>query len=72
MTDRPIWRPSPERVRASRLSRFMTFAGERAGQRFDDYESLYQWSTVEREDFWSAVWDFCAVRASRRWDTVLS
>ncbi len=72
MNDQPIWTPSPERVRASNLTRFMTFAGGRTGGRFDDYESLHRWSIREREEFWSALWEFCDVRASRRWDKILS
>ena len=72
MNDQPIWTPSPERVRASNLARFMTFAGGRAGERFEDYESLHRWSVQEREEFWSALWEFCDVRASRQWDNILS
>jgi acetoacetyl-CoA synthetase len=49
----------------------MAFAGKRAGESFEDYESLYRWSTEKREDFWTAVWEFCDVRASRRGDHVL-
>jgi acetoacetyl-CoA synthetase len=71
MNDQAIWTPSPERIQASNLARFMTFAGECAGRSFDDYESLHRWSISEREDFWSALWEFCDVRASRRWDRVL-
>jgi acetoacetyl-CoA synthetase len=72
MNDQAIWTPSPERVRASNLARFMSFAGERAGERFDDYETLQRWSVRQREDFWSALWEFCDIRASRPWDSILT
>ncbi len=63
-----LWRPSDERVQASRLT---TFA---AGQGFSppDYEALWQWSVDHLEDFWAAVWDGFDVRASAPYDQVLS
>ncbi len=60
------------------MTRFMRFAGERRGARFatglspTDYEQLWQWSVDELEDFWATVWEFCGVRASRRYERVLA
>ena len=57
----PLWTPSPERVAAANLTRFMRAAGERAGRAFDGYETLWQWSVDERPAFWDTLWDFCGV-----------
>jgi acetoacetyl-CoA synthetase len=35
-----------------------------------DYESLWQWSVTERDEFWASVWRFCGVKASRRYEAV--
>jgi acetoacetyl-CoA synthetase len=50
-------------VAQSNLSRFM------AGHR--DYDSLWRWSVEQPEEFWPAVWRFCGVKSSKRWDSVL-
>lgn len=39
---------------------------------FDDYDSLRRWSVEDLEGFWSAVWEFCGVRASVPYERVLS
>jgi acetoacetyl-CoA synthetase len=66
-----MWRPTPERVAASRLTRFMAEAGAAAGRRFEDFHALYDWSVAEPAAFWTALWDFCGVRAARRGEVAL-
>jgi acetoacetyl-CoA synthetase len=56
-----MWQPSPERIQATNLTRFMTGLAERSGRVFDDYHDLYAWSVEDLEGFWEAVWDFCGV-----------
>jgi acetoacetyl-CoA synthetase len=46
------------------MHRFSQFVGDRNGLHFDTYEALWQWSTKNREAFWSAIWSFCGVRGS--------
>ncbi|HEX8165561.1 MAG TPA: acetoacetate--CoA ligase [Beijerinckiaceae bacterium] len=55
--DRPLWRPSPERVTATNLVWFMRALGDRAGVELGDYAALHRFSVDDREAFWSAVWD---------------
>jgi acetoacetyl-CoA synthetase len=62
----PIWTPSPERVSKAALTRFTHVVQERYKAPIHDYASLYRWSVEFPENFWSAVWDFCEVRASQR------
>lgn len=61
--DRPMWTPSARRVAQAAMTRFL------GGH--TNYEALYRWSVERPEEFWPAVWRFCGVRASRRWDQVL-
>jgi acetoacetyl-CoA synthetase len=56
-----MWQPSPERIRATNLARFMAELAERSGRSFKDYRDLYAWSVEDLEGFWEAVWDFCGV-----------
>ncbi|MGI9241633.1 MAG: acetoacetate--CoA ligase [Verrucomicrobiales bacterium] len=72
MTDeKPLWTPSPERIAAANMSAFVGRVEERFQIEIDGYESLWRWSVDCPEQFWSAVWEFCDVRAHRRWDEVL-
>ena len=59
--DQPIWIPPAERVAASNLTRFASFARDRYGAPAGDYDSLWRWSVDERERFWSAVMEFAGV-----------
>jgi len=67
---RPLWQPSPESMRRSAMHRFMVDAAARHGFA-PDYDALYRWSIEARAAFWSAVWEFTGVLASRRWDCAL-
>ncbi len=67
-----LWRPSAERVAASRLSAFAAHARERYGAPTASYEQLWQWSVDSLEDFWAAVWEHFDVLASTPYDRVLT
>jgi len=53
------------------MTRFIAFVNEQEGKRFTTYEELYRWSIENIPAFWTAVWDFCEVKASRRFETVV-
>jgi acetoacetyl-CoA synthetase len=67
-----LWQPSPEFVKQSNMSRFMRRAEESKGLAFRDYNDLWLWSVNNLEDFWSCLWDFYEVRASKPYTTILS
>ena len=60
-----MWEPSPERISAAQMSRFMATVGQ------SDYASLYRWSIEQPAAFWRAVWDFCTVIAETPGDDVV-
>jgi acetoacetyl-CoA synthetase len=68
----PLWRPSPERVAASRLTEFTRIAAQRTGRRFPDFDALWRWSAEDIAAFWDAVWDFCGVVAETKGARVLT
>ena len=67
----PIWTPTPQRIQASNLHRFMRDLERRHGARLADYASLHRFSGEQPAHFWSAVWDFCEVIAETRGDAVV-
>jgi acetoacetyl-CoA synthetase len=68
----PLWEPTAQDRERAEMTRFMRWAGERAGRTFSDYGELWQWSVSEVEEFWAAVWEYCGVRASRPYEQVLT
>ena len=61
MPESPLWSPSPDRIAAANLTRFMQEVGAQQGMSFDGYDALYDWSIDQPEAFWRAIWDFCGV-----------
>jgi acetoacetyl-CoA synthetase len=59
--DEPIWRPSAERVAASRLDGFRRAAEAVAGRALPAYPDLHRWSLAHPDRFWRLVWDHCGV-----------
>ena len=41
-------------------------------QGFSNYDDLHKWSISDRENFWSALVDFCSIRFSKAYDSVLT
>src|SRR5262245_40529886 len=67
-----LWTPSPERITAARITAFADWLRARRGLTFPDYESMWSWSVNDLEGFWSAVWQFFDVQASRPYEKVLA
>jgi len=67
----PLWSPSPERIANANVTRFIARVNANHNQQLASFASLYDWSINNRELFWSELWRFCGVRASREWTRVL-
>ncbi|HWP08940.1 MAG TPA: acetoacetate--CoA ligase [Polyangiaceae bacterium] len=57
-----LFEPSPERVRASRLTEFAVWLGARTGRSFASYDELWRYSVTDLPGFWSALSEFFRVR----------
>lgn len=68
----PLWEPSPERKRNANMTRFITLVNERHGTKFTSYNELHNWSINNLADFWALVWEFCKIKASKPYDTVIT
>ncbi|MBO6540669.1 MAG: acetoacetate--CoA ligase [Rhizobiaceae bacterium] len=62
---KPLWTPSPETVKNTTMTDFMSRAAERAGKPINDYDALHAWSVEDREGFWTLIWDYCGVVGER-------
>ena len=64
--DNPLWIPSPARVASANLTRFTDWLEAHGGIAATDYRALHDWSVTQPSSFWTAIWDFCGVRAATR------
>ncbi len=71
MADRPLWQPSPARIRDANLTRFAAHVAKEWGANLEGYDAIYDWSVAEPEKFWRSVWTFGGVKASTRGERVL-
>ena len=65
----PIWRPSAQRIAASQLQRFLSL--HRQNLETEDYPGLHDWSVSNPEAFWAALWDYCEIRSSAPFTSVV-
>jgi acetoacetyl-CoA synthetase len=60
----PIWLPSPSRIAAANLTKFIEQASK-LDSHVCDFDSLYQWSITRPAAFWDLLWTHCNVIADR-------
>jgi acetoacetyl-CoA synthetase len=68
----PLWIPSDERKRDANITRFMDGVNAQYKLNLASYSDLYNWSVNEIPDFWRTVWDFAEIKASQRFDSVVT
>jgi len=68
---KPLWTPSKERIKSANITQFISFVNKRHGLRINSYDELYKWSIENIQDFWTAMWEFGEIKASRKYDMVV-
>jgi acetoacetyl-CoA synthetase len=69
MSERPLWIPSAERVRAANLTAFRSLIEREHGACVSDWAALHRFSLDRPEKFWTALKDFAGVKAET-WGTI--
>jgi acetoacetyl-CoA synthetase len=67
-----LWTPSSERIATARITAFADWLRTQRGLTFADYEAMWTWSVTDLDAFWSAVWQFFDLQASRPYRKVLA
>jgi len=67
----PIWRPAPEAIEDSQLTRYQRWLDVTHGRTFADYQALWEWSTTDLEGFWGSLWEYFEITASVPYERVL-
>ena len=66
-----LWNPSEQTVESALATQFARQMVRKHRLELNSYPEFYRWSVDDPELFWSEVWDFCGVIASRKGQTVL-
>jgi acetoacetyl-CoA synthetase len=67
----PLWQPSEQVIEQAQLTQFARQVIRKRRLDVGNYPEFYRWSVEQPEEFWSDVWDFGGVVASRKGSTVL-
>ena len=71
-TDQPLWEPSEDVKQQANVTHYMQWLANEKGLHFQTREELWQWSVTQLEDFWSSLWTYFQIKASKPYTTVLS
>jgi acetoacetyl-CoA synthetase len=66
-----LWEPSERAVEEAQVTQFARQLVRKHRLELNTYPDFYRWSVDNPELFWSEVWDWCGVVASRKGSTVL-
>jgi acetoacetyl-CoA synthetase len=67
-----LWEPSEDRVNKANISTYMNWLKEHKGLSFEDYESLWNWSVQEIEEYWESIWEYFQIISTSDYTSVLS
>jgi acetoacetyl-CoA synthetase len=72
--DRPdiLWRPSVHDMADANVTHFMRWLKRQRGITHSTWNDLWEWSVRDLYGFWSTVWDYYHVIATRRPDQIVS
>ena len=72
MTDpQKLWEPSQQAIERAQITEFAQWIVRRLKLDLNSYPDFYRWTVDNPEEFWSSVWEWCGVIASRKGSTVL-
>jgi acetoacetyl-CoA synthetase len=67
-----LWEPTEEVKSRATITKYMEWLKSEQGLSFNDYNSLWQWSVTEIENFWQSLWRFFDIKASKPYTIILS
>ena len=57
-----LWEPSEDLKARTNINRYLNWLKKERGLLFRDYQSLWEWSVTDLEDFWASIWNFFDVK----------
>ncbi|MFN0216578.1 MAG: acetoacetate--CoA ligase [Saprospiraceae bacterium] len=71
-TSKLLWKPSTSLLSENNLARYTQWLAKEKNLHFDDYHSLWKWSTDELADFWESLWEYFKIVHHSPYKQVLS
>lgn len=65
-----LWKATDEKFKQTDLFKFKSLIEKKYQKSFSDYFSFWQWSTQQKESFWSELWDYCEVAGDKALPTL--
>lgn len=66
-----LWSPSEKFQNNSNLSDYMGWLSTNKKLHFQDYNSLWEWSTSSIEEFWASLWEYFEIQSSNPYSSVV-
>ena len=66
-----LWEPSNYHCNDSNIAKYISFVNKTYDQSFKDYDTLYDWSISNIEDFWESVVIFSEIKFSKKYDSIM-
>ena len=67
-----LWEPTEAVKNRANITKYLKWLDSEKGLSFKDYNSLWEWSVTEVEDFWQTLWHFFDIKASKPYRRILS
>jgi acetoacetyl-CoA synthase len=67
-----LWTPGEERQRRANITHYMQWLQQERDLHIETQAALWEWSVNNLEDFWSSIWSYTQVQASRPYSQVLT
>jgi len=71
-SSRLLWSPDKEFIQDSNLTAFLSWLRIEKKLSFEDYASLWRWSTEHLSDFWTSIWEFFQIEHDGKIGHVIS
>ncbi|MCH6575587.1 MAG: AMP-binding protein, partial [Bacteroidetes bacterium] len=66
-----LWNPNKKTVSEANITMFTEFVNREFGTSISNYSGLYNWSVIEIEKFWEALWKYSTIIHSKSYDKIL-
>src|SRR5699024_9347905 len=67
-----LWEPDSERKQNANINHYMQWLKHHKQMEFNDYHSLWKWSTEEIKPFWESIWEYTNIQADEPYQTILT
>ncbi len=71
-TPLPLWEPAEAFVQQANLTHYMHWLKENKNLSFQDYQSLWEWSTENIAEFWESLWQYFDIQHDGTYKEVLT